>query len=148
MNALWQYQRTLTVASRGGASFDERIGRWLPRLTPAHFRDRAHAVPPRAVTEDWLAGKSRMEGVIDLTAWPARLRLTGELAGRVVMLVGPQGADLTDLNRDANALNRLTVVSFGGPLTVAGEVHASLVALSAETPQAAHGRISIPKSAP
>lgn len=149
LNALWEYQRVLTIVPRDSPAFAESAGRFLPRLTAEHFLDRAHlAMPPGdPLLGDWLAGRGRLEGVLDLTAHASPVALAGELQGRAVVLVGAGGAALRDLNRRAaRAGSRLTIVSLGGDLTLAGTVHASVIALAAR-PGGAHGRVSIPASA-
>jgi hypothetical protein len=129
--------------------FEEAVGKFLPRLTAEHVRDRAHLAMPAGdpLLAEWLAGRGRLEGVLDLTDHTAPVVLTGELQGRVMVLVGAGGAALSDLNRRASrGGHRLTVVSLGGELTVAGTVHAAVIALEGK-PGAGHGRVAIPSSA-
>ncbi|MBI4862726.1 MAG: hypothetical protein HY815_21065 [Candidatus Riflebacteria bacterium] len=125
LNAIWEYHRALTIVPRRSERFRRTIEPFLPRLTPWHFLDRANLVlrPHDAALTDWLAGARRLEGVVDASQLEERLSLTGEVQGRVVMLVGARGAALANLNRAASlAGHRLTVVSLGGDVEITGEV--------------------------
>ncbi len=132
LNQAWSYQRTLTLVPHGSPAHASMLGPYLPRLEPEHFLDRVTLKPgleDRPLVE-WLAGRSRLEGVVDLTDASANLGLTGELRGRVMLLVGKGGAHLEDLNwRAVHGGHRLVVVSLGGDVTVAGEVAASILML-------------------
>lgn len=129
--SLWLYQRTLNVMAKDSERYASAVEPFLKRLEPEHFLDRAflRPAPEDRAFRRWLDGRDRLEGVIDATR-QGRLDLTGELRGRVVLLVGPNGAHLDGLNaRASRAGSRVTVVSLGGDVEVRGDVHAAVIML-------------------
>lgn len=147
LDSAWGFQRVMTVMPRDGLRFQRQLGPALERLTPAWFQDRAHleARPGDPDLAGWLAGRVRLEGVLDASPQAARLHLAAELAGRVVLLVGEAGARLEGVNREGYRRgNRLVVVSLGGDVEVRGRCGASVIMLGrAGAPAAAPGRLVI-----
>jgi hypothetical protein len=133
-DALWQANSwATTLVERDSDRFREVFEPYMARLTPEYFLDR---VSLRFSAEDplyhsWRAMERSLEGVVDLTAWTQRIELEAELLGRVVLLVGPGGATLRDLNWSTGAEgNRLILVSLGGEVKVEGKVRAAVIMLS------------------
>lgn len=151
VNLIWDYQRVMTIAPKKGERFTSGIAPYLERLTPEYFLDRAHLRihPDDPVFRRWLDGRSRLEGVLDLRGLGAPLQLKGDLDGRVILIVGEQGASLEDLNQESNLTgSRVVLVSLGGDVEVRGKSHASVIMLGPEgSKDATPGRIRIPYSA-
>lgn len=147
LNRIWDYQRMFHWVPRDSAKFQGTLAPYLARLSPRYFRDRAHLQihPQDPVLERWLDGKARLEGVLDLTRWKAPLTLAGDLRGRVLLLVGPGGIHLQDVNPiSSRAGDRITVVSLGGPVSIQGESHAAVLMLESKEGAKDPGRIWIP----
>jgi hypothetical protein len=151
LTLIWQYQLVTRTIPEASEAYRKSIAPYLPRLTPEYFLDRAflRVGGSDPVLARWLAGRDQLDGVIDASGLADRLVLTGELRGRTVLLVGPAGARLQDLGeRASRADHRLTVVSLGGDVEVAGSAHAAVIMLPAPGagPEAV-GRIRIPARA-
>lgn len=129
--ACWGYQVAARLHPRqAGAGLEPYLARLAPESLAARATFTATAEHPRI--RAWLAGTARLEGVLDLRSSPRPLRLSGELQGQVMVLVGPAGVHLEDLNLAAAARrDRLVVASCGGPITLRGAVRAQLLALPA-----------------
>ncbi len=54
------------------------------------------------------------------------LYLTGKITGSAVIVVGPGGAIIHDLNKSGGPKDLLTIVSYAGPIHIKGECHCSL----------------------
>lgn len=151
VNLLWDYQRVINLRPHDGEIYRTNVSPYLGRLTPQYYLDRAHLEihPEDPVFQRWLRGEARLEGVLDLTRYGKPLELTGELFGRVILVVGEQGAVIDDLNQQSSLRdNRVVVVSVGGEVSVRGESHASILMLGTEAdPSASPGTIRIPYSA-
>lgn len=143
---VWQYQRVSRVVPHEG-EFQRDFAPFLGRLDGAYWRARAHlaGTPADADLAGWLAGAHRLEGVVDMTAAPAQLRLAGRLKGRVAVLVGPRGARLETAAAGGEPGDRLVVVSLGGDVEVAGDCAAAILMLGGEDGEP--GRLEVPGGA-
>jgi len=155
LRELWSVARATRQLPRESPGARE-LEPFLERLAPEHWEarvtlagDREHPLLAR-----WLQGELRLDGVLDLRAEARPLELRGELAGRVLVLAGPGGVRLEDLNQAAAARgDRLLVACVGGQVEVAGEVRAQVLALGDARvrvhPQARlEGALLAPEAAP
>lgn len=132
-DAIWQSRSWATrILERDSDRFRELFEPYLHRLTPRYFLERVslsfHEEDP--LYHAWRSMGRRLEGVVDLSHWSQRIELEAELQGRVVLLVGPGGATLRDLNWSTGAEgHRLVLVSLGGEVVVEGQVRASVIML-------------------
>ena len=152
VNLLWDYQRIINLRPHDGEVYRTNVAPYLGRLTPEYYLDRSHLEihPEDPVFQRWLRGDARLEGVLDLTRYGKPLELTGELFGRVILVVGEHGAVLDDLNEESSLRdNRVMVVSLGGDVTVRGHSHASILMLgdANDQPGGSPGTVRIPFSA-
>lgn len=147
LTRIWSYQRTMTIVRKDEPRFQETIAPFLPRLSPEFFVDRVSLAldAEGRLFKAWREGDARLDGVIDLRGARRKVVLSGELKGKVILLVGQEGAYLEDLNQDsAQVGTRLVVVAMGGDVTVRGDVSASVISLPVEggDPSTA-GRITV-----
>ncbi len=150
VNLIWDYLRVLNVHPFPSETFQKNVEPFLGRLTPEYFLNRAHLRihPKDPMFLRWLAGESRMEGVIDLRGLGAPVELSGDLYGRLILIVGEQGATLRNLNLKTSLRdNRVILVSLGGDVNVDSTSHASIVMLGKEGQEkGTPGQIRIPRS--
>lgn len=139
LERVWTYGVRTRLHAPGA---EGTLGPYLDRLDPeslaARASLRAPAEHPRVAA--WLAGELRLDGVLDLRQARQRLVLSGELMGKVLLLVGPAGVRLENLNRRAPARgDRLVVACAGGDVEMGGDVRAQVLSLpvAADQPESA-----------
>jgi hypothetical protein len=71
-----------------------------------------------------------LNGIVLIENSAEPLRLSGEFAGKLVVVVTQGGVVLDGVNRQAPEQDLLTVVSLGGPVTLSGEMHATVAMAS------------------
>lgn len=133
LRELWRFHDTYRILTPTDAAAYHDIKKRAERLSPAFFRRRAHYILrslPRTTVQmvfDTLT-KSVTNGVIQVDNPIGQpLSLTGNLKGRMVILVGPGGVRIRDLNVAAGPADLVTVVASSGPVHVAGRCRATVV---------------------
>lgn len=75
---------------------------------------------------------------INNVAKPVTLSNT-DITGKLILLTGAGGVKLTNVNRRERPADLLTVVSLGGPISVSGDVHATIIGAERATFSASPG---------
>jgi hypothetical protein len=151
---LWAFSQGFKVISPGDGSHGELAAR-LNRLRLDHWRRVAF----HQLVEDGRLGpvaqqfaKLReklqpLNGVVLVEATNEPFRLSGELRGKMVIVVAGRGGVILDgVNKGDRENDLLTVVAVGGPVTIQGEVHACVVSV-AESEAGMPGPVAMPADA-
>lgn len=135
LHECWLYTWAFHLVPREDEAFERDFGSSLERLTPGYFLDRVHlrSPPDSGLVERWLAGRARLNGILDMRGGE-QVTLTGAPRGRVTVLTDAPRVTLEELQAGAREDfdDRLTLVSLGGDVEVRGEVEASVILLPRE----------------
>jgi hypothetical protein len=139
----WRYQRTFKVLPRGQAEHEQLLAPYEERLSAAWYADRtALAVPADGpLMSAWAAGERALMGIVKVTG-DKPLVLTGERAGRAVLIVDAPEVELKDLAPAATG-DLVTVIATRGRVRIAGDVRAYVIAADAAVVEmAANSRLT------
>ncbi len=151
---LWAFSQGFKVIPPGDGSHGELAAR-LNRLRLSHWRRVAfHQLSEEGgrgpVAEQFAKLREKLQplnGVVLVEAKNGPFRLSGELRGKMVIVVAGRGGVVLDgVNKGDRDNDLLTVVALGGPVTVQGEVHACVVSV-AESEAGMPGPVVLPADA-
>ncbi len=134
LERIWLFARQTRMHPEGTPAHDSLLP-YLERLRLGHFLSRVslEAGSEHPLVAAWLAGKTRLDGVLDLRSASTPIELTGELKGQVAVLTGRAGVRLRSTNREAgNRGDRLVVIAAGGSVEIAGDVRAQVLVVPEE----------------
>lgn len=129
---LWNFQRNYMVLTAAAGKPAADLASLTYKLTEEYYQRRAHYVVKEG------AGKGDVSAQLkELLDGPAQgvvlvenqkpVTVTGAVPGRVVLVVGPGGANLRSVNASDQATGMVTVVSATGPLRVSGKCSVNLL---------------------
>lgn len=106
---------------------------YFDRLEPDFFLQRVHLRLPREsdLLQQWSVGEARLQGVVEVEGGGGRLSIRCPTRGRLVLVTSGQevlleGGASAGSPRGAARGDHLMVVSLGAPVTVTGNVDASV----------------------
>ncbi|MBI4864656.1 MAG: hypothetical protein HY815_31030 [Candidatus Riflebacteria bacterium] len=130
---LWAFHHTYAVLAPDNAQGWRDLSPRLYKLTDGYFRRRAHYRLTEDITRRDLSDALKklldrpIHGVVDVQNTSAPVSLSGPVRGRVIVLVGPGGATVRDLNPAPDSPGMVTLVVPSGPIRVAGRNGVSIV---------------------
>ena len=128
---IWAFTKAFKLLKPSDAAYEAFEESRHKFASPFWQRRVTHVVK----AEDWPRfdrSYPEKEGVVWIGNQSKEFLLTGELAGRVVIVTGPGGVRLRDFNLEDDEDTRVVVVSLGGSVSIEKEVNAAIVLAQGE----------------
>lgn len=137
LGRIWAFHEGFRMIDSANAAHAELVSR-QERLRLAHWRRVAFfrfdegpgGRSCQQQLDELLKRLTPLNGVVILENTKEPIRLAGPIRGKLVLVTGSGGVSLDGVSAPDPAQDLLTVVSLGGPVSVAGEVHACVASVA------------------